>query len=142
MRLFSKALVVLRLSSLEMDLRTQVQLLIQETNTLGKGMHPTILPVTMSTIVGQTWVFNFGMVTGFRVGKFEFKLVKLHRKLTLCHTCEALLLIHTKYSPKMKLSIYSHGNYNGYRGFNHHHHQYILAARIFLIQSHHSSLPW
>ena len=44
-------LVVKRLSLLELDLATRVQIrdeavyISQSANTLGKGMHPTILPV-------------------------------------------------------------------------------------------------
>ena len=39
------------------------------TITLGKGIHPTILPPVMGKIVEQTGFFNLVMVTSLREGK-------------------------------------------------------------------------
>ena len=54
---------------------TQVQILDKavcisySTDTLGKGMNTTVLPIAMGKIVGQTDLFNLGMVTGLGEGK-------------------------------------------------------------------------
>ena len=39
------------------------------TNTLGKGMNPTILPPAMGKIIGQIGLFSFGMATSLGEGK-------------------------------------------------------------------------
>ena len=39
------------------------------TNTLGKGMNPTILTSAMGKIVGQIELFSLGMATGLGKGK-------------------------------------------------------------------------
>ena len=38
-------------------------------SNLGKGMNPTILPLTMNRIVEQTGFFNLGIVTSLGEGK-------------------------------------------------------------------------
>ena len=59
-----------------MDTVTRVQILDETTcnsysvNTLGKSMNPiSLLPLTGNKIVGQTCLFNLGMVTGLREKK-------------------------------------------------------------------------
>ena len=37
--------------------------------SFGKSMNPTILPLTMGKIVGQTGLFDFGITAGQRKGK-------------------------------------------------------------------------
>ena len=52
-----------------MNMATRVQILdeivyiFQSDNSLGKGMNPTILPLAMGEIVGQTKVFNLVVAT-------------------------------------------------------------------------------
>ena len=47
-------------------------------------MKPTVLPLTMSKIVGQIRCFNLDMATSLGEGK-QFNPVKLCLKLILCH---------------------------------------------------------
>ena len=39
-------------------------------NTLGKNMNPTILLPALGILVGQTGLFNYGMITSLGEGKF------------------------------------------------------------------------
>ena len=58
-----------------MDTATRVQILDENdcishnTNTLGKGMNPIILPPAMDKIVGQTDFFSLGEATSLGEGK-------------------------------------------------------------------------
>ena len=58
-----------------MDTTARVQILDEtncvshSTNTLGKGMNPTILPPAMGKIVGQTRFFSLGETTSLGEGK-------------------------------------------------------------------------
>ena len=58
-----------------MDIATRVQIqdesvyISHSANTLGKGKNPTILPLALSRIVGQTGFFSLGMVTSLEEGK-------------------------------------------------------------------------
>ena len=58
-----------------MDTVTQVQILDETdcishcTNTLGKGMNPTILPPAMGKVIGQTRFFSLGEATSQGEGK-------------------------------------------------------------------------
>ena len=53
-----------------MDTASRIQILDESvcishsTNTLGKGMNPTIFHPAMGKIVGQTVLFSFDMATG------------------------------------------------------------------------------
>ena len=52
------------------------------TNTLGKGMDPTILPAAMGKIVGQNEFFSLGMETSQGEGKLNSNSLNF---VTLCH---------------------------------------------------------
>ena len=62
-----------------MDIVTQVQILDKAdcisncTNTLGKGVNPTILSPTMDKIVGQTSFFNLGIAISLGEGKHWYQ---------------------------------------------------------------------
>ena len=69
------------------DSVTRVQILDEtayfslSTNALGKGMNP-IAPLSYRQIVGQTALFNFGMVTRLGEGKLSIQICQSKIKLT------------------------------------------------------------